>query len=331
MAIKNYEKIPLKDKLCDKIMIYYSTIWKDKLEESIHEIWLTNFNNNRQVIQEKEQINALYLLSKFMYFGNIELRELLKSVYRDLFKYPIVEAIRKNNKDLIDTDFINNQFKAELKKTKFLGMGNPSESGIHLLYYFRQENNLSKENFINTHEIFNSKLIKDKDENGKQREYLKTEIKNQGVNRYIFLDDFCGSGTQAIDYSRDIVEKIKKIKPDIEVNYLVLFSTEHGLNAVKKHTKFNNIETIFTLDESFKCFSDNSRYYSKIINGIEKDFTRGFCHSYGKRLFSSHPLGYKDGQLLLGLFHNTPDNTLPIFWSDVNNWKQIFKRYHKIY
>ncbi|MCD4663994.1 MAG: hypothetical protein K8R68_01910, partial [Bacteroidales bacterium] len=277
-----------------------------------------------------QQINALYLLSKFMYFGNIELRELLKSVYRDLFKYPIVESIRKKNKDFININSINNLFDAELKKTKFLGMGNPSESGIHLLYYFRQENSLSKEKFINTHEIFNSKLIKDKDENGKPREYLKTEIKNQDVNRYIFLDDFCGSGTQAIDYSKDIVEKIKKIKPDIEVNYLVLFSTEHGLNAVKTHTKFNNIETIFTLDESFKCFSDNSRYYSKIINGIEKDFTRKFCLSYGRTLFS-HPLGYKDCQLLLGLFHNTPDNTLPIFWSDVNNWKPIFIRYHKIY
>ena len=265
-----------------------------------------------------------------MYFGNIELRELLKSVYRDLFKYPIVESIRKKNKDFMDINSINNLFNAELKKTKFLGIGNPSESGIHLLYYFRQENSLSKENFINTHEIFNSKLIKDKDEKGKPREYLKTEIKDLDVNRYIFLDDFCGSGTQAIDYSKDIVEKMKKMKPDIEVNYLVLFSTEHGLNAVKNLTRFSNIESVFTLDESFKCFSDNSRYFSKNINGIKKDFTKDFCYSYGRKLFP-YPLGYKDCQLLLGLFHNTPDNTLPIFWSDVNNWKPIFKRYHKIY
>ena len=102
MAIKNYEKIPLKDKLLNKIMIYYSTIWKDKLEEGIHEKWLLNFKNSKQ------QINALYLLSKFMYFGNIELRELLKSVYRDLFKYPIVESIRKKNKDFININSINN-------------------------------------------------------------------------------------------------------------------------------------------------------------------------------------------------------------------------------
>jgi hypothetical protein len=37
---------------------------------------------------------------------------------------------------------------------------------------------------------------------------------------------------------------------------------------------------------------------------------------YGKKLYKNHMLGYKDSQLLLGLEHNTPNNTLPIFWSE---------------
>ena len=42
-------------------------------------------------------------------------------------------------------------------------------------------------------------------------------------------------------------------------------------------------------------------------------------------------LGFKDCQLLLGFNHNTPDNTLPIFWYDEKNynWYPIFKRYKK--
>jgi hypothetical protein len=49
---------------------------------------------------------------------------------------------------------------------------------------------------------------------------------------------------------------------------------------------------------------------------------------YGKKLYKNHMLGYKDSQLLLGLEHNTPNNTLPIFWSE-EEWSPIFKRYGK--
>ncbi|MCK5051104.1 MAG: hypothetical protein KAS53_05165 [Candidatus Cloacimonetes bacterium] len=330
MAKKNYEIRPLKEKLMDKILIYYSTIWKDKLEESIHKQWLANFHSNNRIIHEKEQLNALYLLSKFMYFGNAELRELLRCIYRDLYKYPIIEEIRKSNGNTIDLKFIKEKFEKEKAKTKFLGIGNPSESGIHLLYYFRQENNLSKEMFLNTHEIFSIDLVKDKDENGFDREYLKSKVSNTQIQRYIFIDDFCGSGSQATLYSKNIVEKIKSLNPNIEVNYLVLFSTEHGMQVIKERTKFDNIKSVFTIDDSFKCFSDDSRIFSKKVTGIDKDFTQDFCYNYGKKLWCFHPLGFQNGQLLLGLFHNTPDNTLPIFWSDNNKWQPIFKRYHKV-
>lgn len=38
---------------------------------------------------------------------------------------------------------------AELESTLFIEfLGNPSESGAHLLYFFRQINNLSKEHFL---------------------------------------------------------------------------------------------------------------------------------------------------------------------------------------
>ncbi|WP_461330746.1 phosphoribosyltransferase-like protein [Bradyrhizobium liaoningense] len=46
-----------------------------------------------------------------------------------------------------------------------------------------------------------------------------------------------------------------------------------------------------------------------------------------------HPLGYKDTQLALGFSHNTPDNTLPVFWEQPNakirTWKPVLHRYPK--
>ena len=331
MRNQSFEELPLFDKLLNKVLTYYSSIWQDRRQDGIHQEWLENFKNSNDDIQESERLNALYLLSKFMYFGNLEVRVLLKSIFRDLFKYKIVSAVRKANRDTTDIRFLNDAFEREMQQTRFLGVGNPSESGVHLLYYFRQENNLSKELFINTHEIFKIVELVENQGESNERKVLNTELFNPSVRRYIFIDDFCGSGNQAKEYSKNLVNYIKKIDPTIEVNYLMLFGTESGLKTIKLETDFDNIESVFLIDDSFKCFSDDSRYFNAGYAEITKDLSKALCEKYGKILLPNFPLGYKDGQLLISLFHNTPDNTLPIFWADAQNWKPIFKRYNKIY
>jgi hypothetical protein len=331
MRNQTFEELPLFDKLLKKVLTYYSSIWQDRRQDGIHEKWLENFKSVNEDIQDSERLNALYLLSKFMYFGNLELRVLLKSIYRDLFRYKIISSVRKANSDTTDINFLNTQFGQELGQTRFLGVGNPSESGVHLLYYFRQENNLTKELFINTHEIF--KIVEIIENKGRvdERKILKTELFNPAIRRYIFIDDFCGSGTQAKEYSKNIVSYIKSIDSGIEVNYLMLFGTETGIGVIKKETAFDNVESIFLIDETFKCFSNDSRYFNGDHTEITKDISKAICEKYGHGLLPGYPLGYKDGQLLISLFHNTPDNTLPIFWSEVNKWQPVFKRYNKIY
>lgn len=302
-----------------KIRILNERIWENRIKDPIIEDWLENFDKSNN----EERIQALYLLSNFMYFGSTQMRELLKCVYRDLFKYPLVEKIRKENNDTTDIDFINKKFLELENKTRFLGIGNPAESGCHLLYYFRQENGLPKDLFIHTHKIF-SRDIKSR----------AIQLRNPNVERYVFIDDFCGSGTQGIDYSEDILEELKAINDNIHVSYFVLFATHDGIERVRQDTLFDNVECIYTLDDSFKCFSDNSRIFSDVPTGIDKKEIESLCLKYGNRLVPKNPLGFGDCQLLIGFHHNIPDNTLPIIWIDSThpiNWKPIFRRYHKIY
>jgi hypothetical protein len=331
--MKNYETLPLYDKLMSKIYAYYHTIWKEKWKDGTDqaEDWLRNFSDGDEENYEKERVNMLYLLSKFMYFGNDELRQLLISLYRDLFKYPIVASIRKSNGNTLDGNFINAEFQKELEATRFLGIGNPSESGVHLLYYFRQECKLTRQYFINTSDIFSTNKITEDLPDGKQRTYLKSEITDKNIKRYVFIDDFCGSGSQATMYLKKLVENIKFENKDIEVNYLMLFGIEQGVTGVRNLNLFNNVEAVFTIDDTFKTFSANSRYY-KIPQDeiIDRDFSKLTATKYGTKLFYP-PLGYGNCELLLGLYHNTPDNSLPIIWSERDEWQPIFKRYHKIY
>lgn len=331
--MKNFEGLPLYDKLKNKIYAYYQTIWREKWRDEVDQTneWLSNFSDGDDITTEKEKINMLYLLSKFMYFGNDEIRQLLISLYRDLFRYPVIESIRRLNNDTTDITFITNEFQKELNATRFLGVGNPSESGVHLLYYFRQECKLSKKYFINTSDIFKTSRITKKILGKTKRTYLKSEISDVNLKRYIFIDDFCGSGSQASLYLKHLVENMKFENPDLEVYYLMLFGTEYGITEVRKLGLFDVVEAVFTLDDTFKVFSDESRYF-KINPGefIEKEFAKETAIKYGTPLYPL-PLGYGNCELLLGLFHNTPDNSLPIFWCEQGDWKPIFKRYHKIY
>ena len=316
--------IDLKDELINKIKILNETIWEGRVPRPKIDRWLSNFKNDDKNEKYSEQLHVLYLLSQFMYFGDREIRELLKAMFRDLYKYSIIANIRKSNSNTTDLEIINKKFDKELRATRFLGVGNPSESGTHLLYYFRQENNLPKSLFIHTHEIFKRNANGD----------AGIKIRNDSIKRYVFLDDLCGSGDQAVQYSQDLLEDMKRIDDSIYVAYYAIFASEEGINNVKNNTMFDSVQAIYILDKTFKCFNSDHRYFVNKHQDININFAENMCHKYGKNLFPSAPLGYEDGQLLIGFHHNIPDNTLPIIWHDElygPPWFPIFRRYPKIY
>jgi len=308
--------------LMAKIKTLNETVWERKATEPAINEWLENFSPLTSPGVD-ERRHALYLLSNFMYFGSRQIRELLKALFRDLYRYPIVEAIRRANEDTVDSRIIDPLFRAEVDATRFLGMGNPSESGCHLLYYFRQENRLAKNGFIHTHEIFARKA------GGGAR-----ELRDPTVTRYVFIDDFCGSGKQGVQYSRELVEEIKQLNPNAFVGYYAVFGTTQGMNKLRTETVFNEAKAVYELDGSFRCFAAESRYFRGEVDGVDKDECEQTCRKYGGTMVPApHVLGFDDSQLLIGFHHNTPDNTLPIIWFDEPDgvaWKPIFRRYPKL-
>ncbi|WP_284312641.1 phosphoribosyltransferase-like protein [Labrys miyagiensis] len=307
------------DRLLRKVKQLTESAWYGKVLEPDVRQWLAQFTE-ASLIEDDEQLQALFLLTNFIYFGQQEIRELLKSLYRDLFRTPAIHQIRKSNGGTKDLAFLAAGYQDHLRNTRFLGVGNPSESGVHLLYYFRQENLLSSAQFINTHEIF----ARDATSGG-----VTLKIRNAAIQNYVFIDDICGSGTQAELYSRDIVNPLRALKHDVRIDYLVLFATRTGLEFIKNLNRYDTVAAIYVLDDSFKSLDPNSRIFGTSVAEFDRLKVRATCEKYGKMLCPLHPLGYKDGQLLMGFNHNTPDNTLPIFWAD-DPWRPMFKRYNKV-
>lgn len=317
-------KTDLVDRLQSKLKQLFETAWEGRINLADVERWVQQFDSHPS-IEDDEQLHALFLLTHFIYFGQQEIRELLKSLYRDLYRTPLLHHIRRQNANTTDRVFIEAEFAEARRKTRFLGVGNPSESGVHLLYLFRQENRLPRTMFMNTHEIFSREI---------SGGILQTAIADDQIQHYIFIDDLCGSGTQASIYCKDLVEPLKSQIPSIKVDYYVLFATNKGLDAVRNLAGFDNVKAVFELDESFKAFSTTSRIFGGLPPPFELSKVQATCKKYGDIIAPTHPLGYKDGQLLVGFNYNTPDNTLPIIWGDDMigaAWTPIFRRYNKVY
>jgi hypothetical protein len=300
------------------------TLWERRGQWTHVEKWANQFKSNDN-LEDDEQLQMLFLASHFMYFGLREIRCLLRSLFRDVYKYDLVASIRRANHDTTDRKLIDSEFQKALASTRFLGVGNPSESGSHLLYYFRQENRLGKLHFINSHEVFGR---------GAVGGAIGLQVRDPTISRYVFIDDLCGSGIQAGQYTKDIIEPLKRLNPGIRVSYYPLFATSYGLGEVRKLPEWDDVQAVVELDESFKCFAPNSRIYKSEKPPYQLLKAKAVAQDYGRKLYAAQPLGWLKGQLLIGFCHNTPDNTLPIIWYDEPNgepWTPLFRRYPKHY
>lgn len=298
-----------------KIKRLSETVWEGRAKGPEIDAWLSSFdaNNARGV---SEQLHMLHLLSCFLYFGIREVRELLRALFQQLCQRPLISQIRRDNADTIDINLIEEKLRQAVKRTRFLAVGNPSESGQHLLYYFRQENCLSSKLFPNQFELPSFPGAK--------------ALHGQAlVDTYFFIDDLCGSGQQIEEFSKNVIEPLSKAHSKANIIYCPIFATTAGLEYTRKNTAFTSVCCLMELDDSFKCFSSTSRFYDDVSLRLEAE---NICRQFGQILLARHPLGYRDGQLAIGFNHNTPDNSLPIFWAEVEvlpAWSPIFRRYVK--
>lgn len=283
-----------------KIIINTSIIaWGNKISDAQIEKWLHNFDGKYFAKVENERRLALWLLAHFAYYTQDDVRVLCKNLYN---QYLHEKLSGYKIKDLA------NALKGIIENTLFVGLGNDSESGNNILYHFRQENQLAKTSF----EINSKKTYEN----------------------LVYIDDVTISGSQALEYINS-----RNIKAH-NTYAAMLIATKDAIDTLAGSSENpNNIKTISSmiLDERDQAFSASAYAFSeKKIKEI-KPIAKEFCKAYGQvavtgwNYMESHPLGYKNGQYMIGFDYNTPDNTLPIFWGTGNGWFPLFKRYPKIY
>lgn len=318
------------DALEAKIQGLSDHAWDGEIRWQAVDAWRRNFVGTH--LGADEERYSLYMLTKFMYFSKNLVREMLRSLYRDKFEGPEIRRIRRNCGDTLDSRILRQQYHQHLKSTRFIGVGNPSESGAHLLYYFRQVNGLSKDLFADFHRSFIPRSVRDPSMAGGTR--VEYEPRDADVSTYVFFDDLVGSGTQVAEYLSTELATLRKSKPHLRFEFLSLFATSDGLKKLNSPGLFDGrASALFELDGSFRAFEAESRYFKDCPPWFDVTQARNMVSMYGERLYAGRGLGYKNGQLLMGFTHNTPDNVPCIFWSSGadDQWRPVFLRYDKNY
>ena len=307
------------DELYEKVKTLNELIWERKANRAAVELWLNNFTGESMPIGE-ERDHALYLLTKFLYLGQREVNELLRTMFQTLFQHRLLVKVRSGLPDRGDFSAIHQGFLEELENTRFLGIGSPSESGQHLLYPFRQVNGLSVSYFPNLVDLCTGPL------------YVRTSRwAFPEVHRLVFIDDFCGTGDQAAGFGNQYVAQLRSValrsNIRIKVWYLALMATSAGLSHIRRFGVFDRVAAVSELDTSYRVFANDSQFYRRPPSGITRWASATIAQHYGRCLYPNHPLGFDNSQLMVGFQHNVPDNTLPIFWQDqAPPWYAIFPR-----
>lgn len=287
--------------------------------------WADNFSG-ATASKDDERDHALIALSRFIYFGKRLVREMLRSLYRDQFEAPLVQRIRRRLRNSRDEAIIRSLFEREVLSTRFVGLGNPSESGAHLLYYFRQINHLPKRLFAD----FGAAFVDYQTQAGRP----SVRALDATVCRYVFFDDFVGSAQQSTSYLARRLRRVRRDYPSLDLRFMSLFATSDGLAVLNGPDFFDGkASCLFELDDTYKAFHPTQQYFLPSLTGFDQAVFQALARHYGAHLFPEGALGYRDGQLMLGFTHNTPDNTLPIFWNEGRTapWNPIFVRYDKVY
>lgn len=182
------------------------------------------------------------------------------------------------------------------KRRAYVPAGVVAKEGSAIAYFFQKQNGLDPDEFLTLEHVLSGECA-----------VADLEL--------VFLDDYIGTGTNAIELWRRIQALYGR---GSRLILAVLTATGDGIDNVGGYTSFE----VYVADDRplpaglEEIFPDPS----------ERDRAQSILERLGKRAFAQWPLGYGHSAALVAFFYGTPDNTLPIFWSSEAGWIPLFPR-----
>jgi hypothetical protein len=135
-----------------------------------------------------------------------------------------------------------------------------------------------------------------------------------GADTIVFVDDFSGSGAQAVQFWATTDELIGS---DAEAFLVLGAATRTAIARIEKDTRLKVIASK-TLENDQNIFSASSSHFST------RELARilHYCTVADKKA----PKGYGDCGLLFAFNHTTPNNSIPIIHASNRHWRGCLPR-----
>lgn len=230
--------------------------------------------------EKDDQDVAARLLDAVQFFGNEHIRAQLKAGLASLAGWDIDPSKRQGR--WVFTAF----------------SGSPGESGDSMVHQFRLANGLSLKKY-NSLFVHRSELV---------------SLKLGPDDTVVLIDDFSGTGRQAID-AWPTYSELLSLQPNIYL--LVVAATKSAIDAVTDNTDLQ-ISAGTVLGKNTNFFSAACMHF----NADEKRAVEKYCRKVDRH----RPKGSGDAGLLVVFAHRCPNNTLPILHTKTSNWSALFPR-----
>jgi len=300
---KVVESDPENERLFRTLIEKNDVHWRRLSREEIL-CWLHNF-------EAHEVRCALVLADNILYYSLNDIRYLFRYILTNKVKILLLnEVVSSLPPDL------ENWFENYLReRCVFVGFGRAGKSCGSMVTIFKQSHKIHGLKYYDLGEFL-----------------LKPELNN--IERIFLIDDFLGSGNQALtewrrkvdakDEKSNSLEKIKNENPNLIINYLALVGCDVGIKTLESSSPIKVIVGE-ELDDRFKCFSSNSVIFKD--TRLRKK-AKKIMEEKGRILYK-FPLGYGDLELAVAFNHNTPNNTLPVIWKSPDDgcWFPLFERF----
>ncbi|WP_375103254.1 hypothetical protein ACDZ28_26705 [Paenibacillus sp. RS8] len=156
---------------------------------------------------------------------------------------------------------------------------------------------------------------------------IKKNIEDLGCDEHIkiavFFDDISGSGKTITDFLKEYKDKLMGKK--IIINLLA--ATDSALQSIEQYRAEEELSVQVKVERMCgKIFSDHPTL---------KDDKRIVLSKFEETIWGKghrNIMGFKDSQLIIGFYHNIPNNTLSSFWyhpefGKLKQWNTLFKRF----
>ncbi len=145
----------------------------------------------------------------------------------------------------------------------------------------------------------------------------------------IFVDDFCGSGKQFADFAKFVgLDQLMAANPDCRFVYLTVAAHEDGIDHVHKtHARIEFIagEVLGTDHHFFEGEHLRNFKVDGLVQRLQADYDR-IAKEVGFGSGKVPALGFEEQALCYAFDHGTPNNTLPIFWNQRDQWSSLVDR-----